>query len=212
MKKAIFLNSGGPDALSALHLIKDKYEIHSLYIDAHLPNRIRAIPVAEKIAEECNCKTHKVWDIGECAIEEARYINPKWHKIEEINGKKTNHVINIPFQGIVFYSLGSVYAANLDTDIVIAGSKADIKSEVLGQLFNKWHEIMRMGNTINFILPAYHLEELQIKQLIGLYKNLKDYTVSCSHETACGICHKCKKKQKMKIKELDLDETIFRKI
>jgi 7-cyano-7-deazaguanine synthase in queuosine biosynthesis len=202
-RKAVFMNSGGPDTLATAILMHEKYELHSFYLDGHLPNRIRAMSMAEKIVKKY-CVSHEVMDIGNRAVIEYDYLDPSWQSTKQIKSQYKISRYTIPFQSMVYYALAVVYAVQIGTDIVITGS--DGKIDQLTDLFNEAHiDIMKMGCKINFIHPLVGFTDEDILKILENDLELRDYTVSCDYEVPCGGCWKCGRR----INKLKLEEKIY---
>ena len=203
-RKAVFMNSGGPDTLATAILMHEKYELHSFYLDGHLPNRVRAMPMAEKIAKKY-CVSHEIMDIGNRAVLEYDYFDPSWQSTKQIKSQYKISRYTIPFQSMVYYALAVVYAMQIGTDIVITGTELN-KIEQITDLFNEAHvDILKLGCKINFIHPLCGFTDEDILKILENDLELRNYTVSCDYEVPCGGCWKCGRR----INKLKLEEKIY---
>jgi len=195
------MNSGGPDSLMCAIVTHKEYDLYSVYIDGGVPNKIRALPIAKRIADKY-CVSHEVIDIGNRAIPELSYFNKSWQKSIFRKRHVGKERINVPFQGQVFKSLSAMYAMTIGIQTIVIGEDQHIKGKEQCDLFNHWSfNIVGLGNKINWILPLYNYNNIQIAELVKSDEELKDYTVSCDYKVACYDCIKCARKKSMGLKE-----------
>jgi|GEM_PF-5902074 len=198
-KKAVFMNSGGPDALAAALITYKDYQLYSLYIDVGIPNRKRAMPVAERIADKYCGSRHYVMTLqGEWGVPSEGYFNNY-----TTNPKPSRTIrINVPYQGVVFNSLAMVYAIHVQTDIIISGSRNDMSVQKQTDLLNQASKECALGRYIDFRHVIHDISDKEIHDIVITDEELKDYTVSCDQEEACFNCYKCDRKtEKLKLKE-----------
>jgi len=198
-RKAVFMNSGGPDCLASVILSKDKYELHSLYINVGLPCHNRIQPVIKRIAEKY-CVSHYEMKVeGNWGMKDRKY----WDEPFFPNAPETHpHQINVPSQFMIYHSLAYLYTAQNGIRKVVSGCKKEVRGKQQAELLRMAQIMIRMGHTLEFDFPTYDLNDTEISKIIQTEEELKDYTVSCNHEIPCGICAKCwRKREHLKLKE-----------
>ena len=186
-EKVLMMNGGGIDSLAlAILYHKSNIELYSLYIDWGYPNNIALSNAASSIAN-MYCASHKVIQVH--GLIDGFFV-PK-------------------YQHCMIVSIAISYAIRHGIQkIITGGNGTDNTSDFLTgfDIVIKANKHNKIPITVEWPLEGKYDPE-QIYPLVKdspLFYN----TVSCLRNPVCGICHKCKRKNKLnQLKENERNES-----
>ncbi|WP_264289456.1 7-cyano-7-deazaguanine synthase QueC [Duffyella gerundensis] len=203
MKRAVVVFSGGQDSTTCLIQALQHYdEVHCVTFDYGQRHR-EEITVAQQLAKKLGARAHKVLDVNllnELAISSLTRDNipvPQWDP--DASGLPSTFV---PGRNILFLTLASVYAWQVEAEAVITGvcetdfsGYPDCRDEFVKALN---HAItLGMARDIRFETPLMWLNKAETWALADYWQQLpliRNETLTCYNGIqgdGCGECAAC---------------------
>ncbi|MGP6488294.1 MULTISPECIES: 7-cyano-7-deazaguanine synthase QueC [Duffyella] len=203
MKRAVVVFSGGQDSTTCLIQALQQYdEVHCVTFDYGQRHR-EEITVAQQLAKKLGARAHKVLDVNllnELAISSLTRDNipvPQWDP--NASGLPSTFV---PGRNILFLTLASVYAWQVEAEAVITGvcetdfsGYPDCRDEFVKALN---HAItLGMARDIRFETPLMWLNKAETWALADYWQQLpliRNETLTCYNGIqgdGCGECAAC---------------------
>ncbi|QTO53379.1 7-cyano-7-deazaguanine synthase QueC [Duffyella gerundensis] len=203
MKRAMVVFSGGQDSTTCLIQALQQYdEVHCVTFDYGQRHR-EEITVAQQLAKKLGARAHKVLDVNllnELAISSLTRDNipvPQWDP--NASGLPSTFV---PGRNILFLTLASVYAWQVEAEAVITGvcetdfsGYPDCRDEFVKALN---HAItLGMARDIRFETPLMWLNKAETWALADYWQQLpliRNETLTCYNGIqgdGCGECAAC---------------------
>lgn len=203
MKRAVVVFSGGQDSTTCLIQALQQYdEVHCVTFDYGQRHR-EEITVAQQLANKLGARAHKVLDVNllnELAISSLTRDNipvPQWDP--NASGLPSTFV---PGRNILFLTLASVYAWQVEAEAVITGvcetdfsGYPDCRDEFVKALN---HAItLGMARDIRFETPLMWLNKAETWALADYWQQLtliRNETLTCYNGIqgdGCGECAAC---------------------
>ena len=203
MKRAVVVFSGGQDSTTCLIQALQQYdEVHCVTYDYGQRHR-EEITVAQQLAKKLGARAHKVLDVNllnELAISSLTRDNipvPQWDP--NASGLPSTFV---PGRNILFLTLASVYAWQVEAEAVITGvcetdfsGYPDCRDEFVKALN---HAItLGMARDIRFETPLMWLNKAETWALADYWQQLpliRNETLTCYNGIqgdGCGECAAC---------------------
>jgi 7-cyano-7-deazaguanine synthase len=203
MKRAVVVFSGGQDSTTCLIQALQQYdEVHCVTFDYGQRHR-EEITVAQHLAKKLGARAHKVLDVNllnELAISSLTRDNipvPQWDP--NASGLPSTFV---PGRNILFLTLASVYAWQVEAEAVITGvcetdfsGYPDCRDEFVKALN---HAItLGMARDIRFETPLMWLNKAETWALADYWQQLpliRNETLTCYNGIqgdGCGECAAC---------------------
>lgn len=201
MKRAIIVFSGGQDSTTCLIQALHQYEeVHCITFDYGQRHRAE-IEVAQKLAIKLNVKAHKILDVGllnELAVSSLTRDNIPVPTQSEKGIPNTF----VPGRNILFLTLASIYAYQVQADAVITGvcetdfsGYPDCRDEfvkALNQAIN-----LGVAKKIPIVTPLMWLNKAETWALADHYHQLdliRHHSLTCYNGIigeGCGHCAAC---------------------
>lgn len=168
------------DSLAVAVKLKDD-ELHSLYVHTGVPAADAQAEAARKIADKY-CASHKMIVLHDILVPptETGRIRPMYY--------------NTPILAI----LGAAHAASLDIVSVVSGNKIEVFDSNFEKYMAKLLSTTKLRGERMYSRPLGKASFDDIYQIVK-DDELLDQTVSCLSVPPCGICAKCKNRQKYNI-------------
>lgn len=203
MKRAVVVFSGGQDSTTCLIQALQQYdEVHCVTFDYGQRHR-EEITVAQQLAKKLGARAHKVLDVNllnELAISSLTRDNipvPQWD-----SGASGLPSTFVPGRNILFLTLASVYAWQVEAKAVITGvcetdfsGYPDCRDEFVKALN---HAItLGMARDIRFETPLMWLNKAETWALADYWQQLpliRNETLTCYNGIqgdGCGECAAC---------------------
>ncbi|WP_346826244.1 7-cyano-7-deazaguanine synthase QueC [Serratia inhibens] len=204
MKRAVVVFSGGQDSTTCLVQALEQYdEVHCITFDYGQRHRAE-IEVARELAVALGVKGHKVLDVtmlNELAISSLTRDNIP---VPAFNGTQPGALPStfVPGRNILFLTLASIYAYQVEAEAVITGvcetdfsGYPDCRDEFVKAL----HHGVALGlaRDIRFETPLMWLDKAEIWALADYYRQLervRSDTLTCYNGVkgeGCGECTAC---------------------
>ncbi|WP_042818988.1 7-cyano-7-deazaguanine synthase QueC [Yersinia wautersii] len=204
MKRAVVVFSGGQDSTTCLIQALQQYdEVHCITFDYGQRHRTE-IDVARELALQLGATAHKVLDVGmlnELAVSSLTRDSipvPSY----DANADSALPSTFVPGRNILFLTLASIYAYQVQAQAVITGvcetdfsGYPDCRDEFIKALN---HAIdLGIGRDIAFITPLMWLDKAETWALADYYQQLdliRHHTLTCYNGIkgdGCGQCAAC---------------------
>lgn len=204
MKRAVVVFSGGQDSTTCLIQALQQYdEVHCITFDYGQRHRAE-IDIARKLAAKLGVKAHKVLDVSmlnELAVSSLTRdsIPVPTYDEDEKDGVPSTFV---PGRNILFLTLASIYAYQVQAQTVITGvcetdfsGYPDCRDEFVKALNNAID--LGIGRDIAFSTPLMWLDKAETWALADYYQQLelvRHDTLTCYNGIqgdGCGQCAAC---------------------
>jgi 7-cyano-7-deazaguanine synthase len=202
--RAVVVFSGGQDSTTCLIQALNKYEsVHCITFD-YGQRHSNEIEVAKRIAEKLNISSHKIIDVNMLNQLAISSLTRENIDVPDYKNHDDGDIPNtfVPGRNILFLTLASIYAYQVQANVVIAGvcetdfsGYPDCRDEFVKALN---HAIsLGIGKNIKFETPLMWLTKAETWALadsFGMLDFIKDETLTCyngikSH--GCGKCDAC---------------------
>ncbi|ORM65783.1 7-cyano-7-deazaguanine synthase QueC [Pantoea rodasii] len=203
MKRAVVVFSGGQDSTTCLIQALQQYdEVHCVTFDYGQRHR-EEIEVAAELAQKLGARAHKVLDVtllNELAVSSLTRDNiPVPAYDPDASGLPSTFV---PGRNILFLTLASIYAYQVEAESVITGvcetdfsGYPDCRDEFVKALNNS--VILGMARNIRFETPLMWLNKAETWALADYWQQLplvRAETLTCYNGVkgdGCGECAAC---------------------
>ncbi|MGL4859973.1 MAG: 7-cyano-7-deazaguanine synthase QueC [Enterobacteriaceae bacterium] len=205
MKRAVVVFSGGQDSTTCLVQALQHYQqVYCLTFDYGQRHRLE-IEIAEKLAKELGATAHKVLDIG---LLNELTISSLTRDALPVPTQKSEGIPNsfVPGRNILFLTLASIYAYQMEADCVITGvcetdfsnypDCRDVFVRSLQQTLN-----LGLAREIPIETPLMWLNKAETWALADYYQQLdtvRYHTLTCYNGIigeGCGECIACQLRQ-----------------
>ncbi|NUT76263.1 7-cyano-7-deazaguanine synthase QueC [Pseudomonas sp. C1C7] len=202
-KKAVIVFSGGQDSTTCLiHALAHYDEVHCVTFDYGQRHRAE-IEVAQQLATQIGVSAHKVLDaslLNELAISSLTRDNIPVPTTNS-SGEKLPSTF-VPGRNILFLTLASIYAYQVQAQTVITGvCETDFSGypDCRDQFVKALNTAIESGMdyTLRFETPLMWLNKAEIWALADHYDKLefvRDHTLTCYNGikgNGCGSCDAC---------------------
>ncbi|WP_145601209.1 7-cyano-7-deazaguanine synthase QueC [Yersinia frederiksenii] len=204
MKRAVVVFSGGQDSTTCLIQALQQYdEVHCITFDYGQRHRAE-IDIARKLAAKLGVKAHKVLDVSmlnELAVSSLTRDSIPIPTYDE-DEKDTVPSTFVPGRNILFLTLASIYAYQVQAQTVITGvcetdfsGYPDCRDEFVKALNNAID--LGIGRDIAFSTPLMWLDKAETWALADYYQQLelvRHDTLTCYNGIqgdGCGQCAAC---------------------
>ncbi|PCS22399.1 7-cyano-7-deazaguanine synthase QueC [Candidatus Enterovibrio escicola] len=207
MGKAIVVFSGGQDSTTCLIQALSSFdEVHCITFDYN-QRHLHEVDVARDIAKQLGATSHKVMDVGllnELATSSLTRKNiPVSHKL------KKNELPNsfVPGRNILFFTLASIYAYQLEANTVITGvcetdfsGYPDCRNDFINAMNRAL--VLGMDHPLEICTPLMWLNKAETWALADKFNKLeyvRDNTLTCYNDIigkGCANCPACDLRQK----------------
>ncbi|AFP85077.1 7-cyano-7-deazaguanine synthase QueC [secondary endosymbiont of Ctenarytaina eucalypti] len=203
MKRAIVLFSGGQDSTTCLIQALSQYdEVHCITFDYSQRHRIE-ITVARELALKLCAKTHEVIDVTTLNALTVSSLTRNYIPVpnykEQSSGLPSTFV---PGRNILFLTLASVYAYQVNASTIITGvcetdfsGYPDCRDDFIKALNNAVN--LGLAYELHFVTPLMWLDKTETWALADYYHQLERVrydTMSCYNGIrgdGCGQCAAC---------------------
>ncbi len=203
MKRAVVVFSGGQDSTTCLIQALQQYdEVHCITFDYGQRHRAE-IDIAGELSQALGARAHKVLDVtmlNELAVSSLTRDNiPVPTYDPEASGLPSTFV---PGRNILFLTLASIYAYQIEAEAVIAGvcetdfsGYPDCRDEFVKALNHAVE--LGMARDVRFETPLMWLNKAETWALADYWQQLalvRDQTLTCYNGikgSGCGDCAAC---------------------
>lgn len=202
MKRAVVVFSGGQDSTTCLvQALQEFDQVYTITFDYGQRHKLE-IEIAKNLANELGVTAHKVMDVS--VLNELAISSLTRSEISVSNQLQDNGLPNsfVPGRNILFLTLASIYAYQIDADTVITGvcetdfsGYPDCRDQFIKALNNALVLGMDRGLTIR--TPLMWLNKSQIWALadeLGVLDLVRYKTLTCYNGIigdGCGDCPAC---------------------
>ncbi|WON76185.1 7-cyano-7-deazaguanine synthase QueC [Serratia sp. UGAL515B_01] len=204
MKRAVVVFSGGQDSTTCLIQALQQYdEVHCITFDYGQRHRAE-IEIAKVLSQTLGAKAHKILDVGllnELAISSLTRSNIPIPDHESSSQEALPNTF-VPGRNILFLTLASIYAYQVQAEAVITGvcetdfsGYPDCRDEFVKALNHAM--ILGIGRNIRFETPLMWLNKAETWALADYYRQMeciRHDTLTCYNGIqgdGCGKCAAC---------------------